>query len=373
MTTKRITALLLIAFLLCAMAATFWNAHRQGQSFPEYRSYYRLSDYIGRVEGFLEQNLPFAGALRSLAVELQLLGGERQYNQVFIGNDILVENIGFPDEEVTQQNREALAAFLDRSRVPVNLLLLPTKCAIKQNEVHPDAPLFNQKQFIEEVYTSIQGKATAVDVYPVLFSNMDQYLYYRTDPALTSLGAYQVYSVLAPRLGFGSPKPQEEFSIQHVAHDFYGATYQALPYREITPDVISLYQYQKVNRCYTVTHNQDYPFSYNTLYPTHLLDLGRGLEVFLGGDSGDVTVQSNAQSGNSLLILGDESILPVIPFLMAHYSQIRYVDLGKWQQDQLSQLRAGDYQRVLVAYSVDTFIHSQAPSRLAQVSPVGTR
>lgn len=363
MIAKRITAVSTLVILAIVCLLTFANGQSKGNRFPVFNRYYQVTEYMQEVESYFAENLPFAEELKSFSVDLQMKGGQREFNEIFIGNDILVENIGYPDEIQTQKNLEAFLGFADRSRISTNFMLLPTKCAIKQNEVHHDAPLFNQKQFIEQVYNQVLGRATAIDVYPVLFSNLDQYTYYRTDPSLTSLGAYYVYGVLAQRLGLKA-KPQEDFSIQHAAHDFLGETYDNSAYKKITPDVISLYRYQKNTRAYTVTHNEDYQYSYPSLYPAQLLDLGQGLNAILGGDTGDVTIRSNAQNDSSLLVVGDKSILPVLPFLAVHYSQIRFINLSGWSKEEIAKINCADYQRLLVAYSVDSFIHQTSPEKV---------
>lgn len=360
---KRLTAVITLILLSLVSISIFYNAWNKGMPFPLFNQYYQITDYVREVENYMIENLPFREEWRQLSVSLEMKGGEREYDNIFIGNDILVENIGYPNEKVTKANTDALLNLVEQSRISTHFMLLPTKCAIKQNEIHRDAPLFNQKQWIEETYYKILGNATAVDVYPVLFSNLDQYLYYRTDPSLTSLGAYYVYEVLTQRLG-NEPRPQEKFDIQHVAHDFLGRTYQVSPYKNITPDVISLYRYQEQSRSYTVSHEEDYSYMYNTLFPTQLLEFGQGLNVILGGNTGDITLRSNVRNDSTLLIIGDESILPVIPFLMSHYSQIRFIDLSKWKKQDIPNINCGDYQRMLVTYSVDTFIHKSAPSKM---------
>lgn len=348
---------------MAVCALTFWNGAEKGKPFPVFNRYYQVSDYAADVEKYFVENLPFAEQLKSFSVELQRRGGEQEYNKIFIGNDILVENIGYPSKKLTRANLDGLLKLVENSRMSTNFMLLPTKCAIKQNEIPKDAPLFNQKQFIEQTYSQILGKATAIDVYPILFSNLEQYTYYRTDPALTSLGAYYVYQVVAQRLGI-EPGSQSDFDIQHITHSFTGRSYESSPYKKVTPDVITLYQYKKNNRAYSVTHNEDYSYSYHSLYPTQLLELDGGLDVYLGGDTGDVTIRSNMKSDSSLLVVGDESFLPVLPFLAAHYAQIRFVDLSKWNKENIPEINCGDYQRLLIAYSVDTFIHSGSPSKV---------
>lgn len=73
-----------------------------------------------------------------------------------------------------------------------------------------------------------------------------------------------------------------------------------------------------------------------------------------------------------LLIVGDDSVLPVIPFLASHYSQIRFVDLADLSEEQIAQIDCSQYQRLLIAYSVDTFIHEDIPEKVALLQTAQT-
>ena len=53
-----------------------------------------------------------------------------EFDNIFIGDDILVEDIGYPDEAKTEQNIQALTRFSENSRIPTYVMLIPTKCAI---------------------------------------------------------------------------------------------------------------------------------------------------------------------------------------------------------------------------------------------------
>ena len=143
-----------------------WALVTNTGSFPKFNRYYHLDDYLDDLEAALSRSIPFSDNLSSLAIDLKMKGGAREFDNIFIGDDILVEDIGYPDEAKTEQNIQALTRFSENSRIPTYVMLIPTKCAIKQNEVPQAAPLFNQKQFIEQSYNRLLGKATVVDVYP---------------------------------------------------------------------------------------------------------------------------------------------------------------------------------------------------------------
>ena len=130
-----------------------------------------------------------------------------------------------------------------------------------------------------------------------------------------------------------------------------------------------MYRYQKNNRNYIVTHNEEYQYTYNTLYPEQMMEVGEDdLSVLLGGDTGDITIRSNLKNENTLLIVGDDSILPVIPFLAAHYSQIRFIDLEQMSAEEIEKIDCSDYQRMLISYSVDTFIHQDVVQKVVYLN-----
>ena len=112
-----------------------------------------------------------------------------------------------------------------------------------------------------------------------------------------------------------------------------------------------------------MTHFSDYKYTYNTLYPAHKT----GLDVILGGNTGDITISSGLKRQRSLLVLGDSSIMPVLPLLSAHYYNIRFIDFENWNDKALKELDVEEYDQVLIAYSVDSMIHESYPAQLRQL------
>lgn len=368
MKSRRISATILLMLMLVVPIGIFANARINGRQFPKYNPFYYMKEYMSEIESFLQENFPFGDELKNSAVKLQLWLGEQEHEGVFIGEDILIEDIGQPDEEIMGKNLQELQAFVDmNSSVPVSVLYLPSKYAIKQQELPDNAELFgfNQKSFIEQSYNALQGKATTVDAYSVLLANSDKYLYYRTDPNLTGLGAYYVYNSLIDRMGM-EPLSADAFQQQHICHDFYGTTYETSSYKEISPDIITLY-HPTNQQSASVTHFNNYTYTYNTLYPEHLLDLDAGLSVILGGDTGDLTIHSALKRHRTLLVFGDSSIMPVLPLLSAHYYQIRFIDFEHWNDTALEELDVDNYDHVLLAYSVDSMIHDPYPAQIRRV------
>lgn len=368
MISKRVTAVILLFLIFGISLAIAVGSRLRGSEFPKYNRFYYMEEYMSDIEDFVQENFPFAERLKNSSVQLQLLLGKKEHDDLFIGNDILIEDIEQPDANIMERNLQELQAFVEmETYTPISVLYLPTKYAIKQQELPDNAEYFafNQKNFIDKSYAALSGKATTVDAYSTLFANNDKYLYYRTDPNLTGLGAYYVYSALIQRMGM-SPLEQDEFDQQHISHNYYGSTFAASSYKDISPDIITLYHPTNQSSV-AVTHHNDYSYTYNELYPKHLMELSGDLSVILGGDSGDITIRSGLKRQRKLLVFGDESILPILPLLSAHYYEIRFIDFEHWNDTVLDELDMEEMDQILLAYSVDSLIHDPYPAQIRQV------
>ena len=368
MISKRVTAVILLFLIFGISLAIAVGSQLSGSEFPKYNRFYYMEEYMSDIEDFVQENFPFAERLKNSSVQLQLLLGKKEHDDLFIGNDILIEDIEQPDANIMERNLQELQAFVEmETYTPISVLYLPTKYAIKQQELPDNAEYFafNQKNFIDKSYAALSGKATTVDAYSTLFANNDKYLYYRTDPNLTGLGAYYVYSALIQRMGM-SPLEQAEFDQQHISHNYYGSTFAASSYKDISPDIITLYHPTNQSSV-AVTHHNDYSYTYNELYPKHLMELSGDLSVILGGDSGDITIRSGLKRQRKLLVFGDESILPILPLLSAHYYEIRFIDFEHWNDTVLNELDVEEMDQILLAYSVDSLIHDPYPAQIRQV------
>ena len=368
MISKRVTAVILLFLIFGISLSIAVDSRLSGSEFPKYNRFYYMEEYMSDIEDFVQENFPFAERLKNSSVQLQLLLGKKEHDDLFIGNDILIEDIEQPDANIMERNLQELQAFVEmETYTPISVLYLPTKYAIKQQELPDNAEYFafNQKNFIDKSYAALSGKATTVDAYSTLFANNDKYLYYRTDPNLTGLGAYYVYSALIQRMGM-SPLEQDEFDQQHISHNYYGSTFAASSYKDISPDIITLYHPTNQSSV-AVTHHNDYSYTYNELYPKHLMELSGDLSVILGGDSGDITIRSGLKRQRKLLVFGDESILPILPLLSAHYYEIRFIDFEHWNDTVLNELDMEEMDQILLAYSVDSLIHDPYPAQIRQV------
>lgn len=357
MTFKRIigtvmtACFLLLSLLMAAEAADSGELPRLGKSITDW------------ADSTVIRRLSRSETLRSLAPRLLIKAGAKEQDGIFISDSYLLENILPPDEAVLEANLFGIENFVDKCSTPTAFALIPTTCAIKQQELPKGASLFNQKQLISDCYSRLAGKAGSVDAYSSLFAAKEQYTYCRTETALTGLGGYYVYTALGARMGF-TPRALDQFEVENLPQSYYGELYSRCAYKDISPDLITIYRFSRFSRQYqlNITENGEMK-SYYTLFPTHLASLEQPRSVLLGGLGERVDISVVSPYEETLLILGDETVSSFLPFLVVHYGDITILDISKCTDDMLKSIDVDSYDQMLLCYSVDNFIHNDVCSR----------
>ncbi len=314
--------------------------------------------FVSALDQYIGKNLPFQKQLAEISLSLGLLSGQQEQNQIFISADGLIRNIDEPSMVIIDNNISAVREFAQHVGKPTYLMLIPTASAILQQQLPPYAQLNNnQKPLMEYIYGKMAGVVTTVDVYPALFNKRDEYIYYRTEDNLTALGGYYVFNSLIGKLGRDTRDPVglRQYDISYLSHEYYGNLYKSSPYRPVRPDVLTAFHYTYYDRKYTVTHIQgDHAKTYHTLYPTHLLDLGDPIQVYLGGISAITDIRiASPNNVRKLLVFGDKTALSYLPFVVDTYAQVTLVDL--FLLGEYSAIQPDQYDQVLFAYSTENF------------------
>lgn len=355
MLSKRISALLLLAGIgLSSLYIMVSGGIFHGKAIS-------FSQGIAKgADAFVSSNFPFQEQLKQMATSLRLFSGQREQNGIYITDNHLLENIQEQDPSIGEGNIQAITSFVETNKVPSYLMLIPTSTAIHQDESPSYAPVMDQRKYIENIYRSVSGRVSTVDVYQTLLDHREEGIYYKTHSNLTGLGGYYVYSVLARRLSF-EVNPLDWYEMQYSGKSFYGDLYWRVPYYKIEPDLLTFFHFSKYRREYRVLHC--YPNevkSYYTLYPTHLLSGDQPFDSFLGGISPIVKITSTAPYDQRLLLFADHTASSYLPFLCNRYKEITVVDLSQTTPQMIGDLDIRQYDQIIFAYSVDTFVQDSS-------------
>lgn len=276
-------------------------------------------------------------------------------------DDIFISNgAGYPvfkGIDTTARNYAAVLNSISRSvssSVDMYCAVIPTN-----SEVGLDGAIegsHSQKQNLDLISSLLSDRVTGVDVYSSLREHRGEYLYFRTDPSLTSLGGYYAYteiadaSWIAPRDVYTIAQlSKKKYSISPFEGEFIARTTddRAQPHgnQELfnNPDTVEYYKLPVQYNCFAVNRKTG-----NRVETDLFSDKNAAsdpLSVFPGKDTPFLVVY-NLQSTNTdkLLIVKDHSAEPVIGYLIPHYSEIYIADVNKFD---------GDLNSVVTEYGVN--------------------
>lgn len=330
-------------------------------------------EQLQRAEAAVSQTFPGTLELQQFRVALNYLSGRKEQNGVYIAGDMLMKDVQPSNQNVINSNINSVLQLAKSMQRPTYLMLIPTSCAIVQSKVpyNDVAPLYSQRQLIDDVYRRISGNVTAIDVYPVLFNHQTEPIYYHTHNAPTGLGGYYIYTAVAKKFGLTNVHGLEQFSVEHIDTQFYGDLYKLSPFHSIEPDRVSAYQYADASgtrRGYTVTHyDTQGQRRYFTLYPRFKKELDGSLGTLLGGVSPIVDIQVGKRQNKNLLVIGDATMQSYLPFLLAHYGRVTFIDAARLTPQMMERIDVEDYGQLLIAFSVDSFIEARQLERTAEL------
>lgn len=336
------------------------NENRVLTAFPSFTwDNIQSGKFMKDFEGFFSDHFIMRDEWIATKTQAELLAGKKEVNGVFILNDRLIQKVEDYDRTLVAKNVSAINGFAKRVKIPCTMMLVPTACEIQKDQLDPNVPVLNQKMLIESVYSRMAGQLSTVDVYSPLYSSKDEYIYYKTDHHWTSLGAYLGYSAVSRSLGYQTIS-LNSFDIQHASHDFYGTLYSKVIYDKTGPDTIDYYSYPKgTTVSKVVVDTGSSKKNYDSMYFREYLSQKDKYSSFLGSNQPFVTVHSNAKSGKKLLVIKDSYANSLVPFLTQHYSEITMVDLRYINVDLNEKLSLDDYDQILFAYNVESFVEDQ--------------
>lgn len=366
---RRDTVMLAVAFLL--VPALVLGIGAPAGFLPEASLF--DGGLLAEADAYIAAHLPGRETLAGWGLAIRVLGGQREYNQIFIFGDELIPIPPPPLDYQVRDNTAAILQFAEQAGVPVYAMIIPTVSAIRQQSLPPFmlGQSVNQRQFIDDVYADLIGRVIVVDAYNALESVSDQYIFYRTENNLTALGGFYLYQALGERLLVGIAQPNlQNYDIEFVKFDFLGNLYRRSPFQNARADILSIFRYRRVPPLeYVMTVERGgLSRTYHTIFPLHMLDLeeGRAMDIYLGGLSAITTIATSSPYPNSLLVLGDQTALAFVPFLANHYRTLTLLNLeqmGREEQLRISQgIRRGEFDQILFAYSVETYMHMPFPA-----------
>ncbi|MBE6691807.1 MAG: hypothetical protein E7586_00550 [Ruminococcaceae bacterium] len=253
------------------------------------------------------------------------------YGHTFIYGDSGFEQFNYGENALNRyiNGLNALSEYFPENTKVYNITVpISTTYVSIPREIYTQHDFYNKSQgtFVSKVVSGLDPKITNIPIVEKLQERYDngEYLFFRTDNNWTPLAAYTAYAEFCNAKGLnayaisGFPKTEQG--------DFLGRFYFATKDENMkgNPDILSYFStVPSVSTSLTVYDNGSKYTNYNLC--GNKVDVESGYGVFVGIDAGRYEINSTANGGN-LLIIGDSSVYPVLPFLASHYSKIDFIN-----------------------------------------------
>jgi hypothetical protein len=251
------------------------------------------------------------------------------------GYTYLYYGAGYNQFNGTKNHAEKYASvinsFTSKVSFPVYSIIAPTSVEFVEipREIKEMDDFYNQKQssFISNVANSLV--ATNVDAYSLISEKVkDEYLYLRTDKNWTADGAYLAYYAFCTATGnIVAPKTMYEMgSYSGYLGNFYQATLSGK--LKANADTVNFYKISDVYPCNVTRYSgglatKDQALIYSQLSSptTH------AYYAFLGDRGEHFTISSQSSATEkTLLVIGDSSAFAFVPYLVANYRTVYFVN-----------------------------------------------
>lgn len=322
--------------------------------------------YTSDYEEYVTDQFVFRDGFISMKTVCEIFSGKKDVNGVFIADDgYLIE--AHPDSEIDSElcmrNADRMIDFVNEMKNAdgmnsVSIMIVPTAVIILEDKLPAYSTTFDQNGLID--YISEGTGDSFVDVRPVLSTNSDEYIYYKTDHHWTTLGAYLAYEEWAVKNGM-VPLMEEEFDIRTVADDFLGTLYSKINF-SLSKDTITVY-----NAPEEYSYNVDYNMGQlqtDTLYNEEALDTKDKYSYFLNGNNAVVDIKANVDNDRKLLIIKDSYAHCFAPFAANHFEETVIIDLRYLKKPVKTIVEEYGITDILVLYNAVHFAQDKNMSLL---------
>ena len=312
--------------------------------------------YTDKLEKYVADH--FSGRVGWLELKsgIETAVGKKEISGIYVLKDRLIEKISEPDYSDVDKSITAINEFSKENDIPVYTMLVPTSAEFYKDELSYFYPELDQRSFIDYVYSGLDDDITKIDVYDVLNSHKNEYIYYRTDHHWTSLGAYYAYAAAGGKMSY-VPHELSYYDVEHASDSFKGTFYSKTLNTSVKGDTMDYYHDPDGDKPMTVEVTQVFgsdPEVSDSIYYRNYLDVKDKYASFLGTNAPIVTIRTGNEGGK-LLIIKDSYAHCYSQFLTDHYSEITLIDMRYIQISYKKIIDVSNYDEALVLYNVSSF------------------
>lgn len=340
--------------------------NRKLEQFPDF-SFQNLIEkkFTVSYEKYISDQFAFRDSWISMKSSMERAIGKRENNGVYIGKDgFLLQKFSKPKDQDVKSKIEAINDFhITNPNIKIQVMLVPTAISVLENKLPNYVSHSDELTYINKVKKSLDRAINFIDVYPVLNSKKNEYIYYKTDHHWTTKGAYYAYQELGKSMEF-TPNKMDAFNTKQITNSFYGSLYSKSGFRNIAPDSIELYEQKKANK-YKVEYSDENKTT-TTLYAMENIKKKDKYTIFFNGNHPLIKIQTDNTNGKKLLVVKDSYANSLVPFLLPHFSEIYIVDLRYYTDNINMLIQKNKINDMLILYNGNTFFEDSSINNLSE-------
>ncbi|WP_152961997.1 DHHW family protein [Aneurinibacillus migulanus] len=322
--------------------------------------------FTSNYEKYVSDQFAFRDVWIGVKSDMDRVMGKKENNGVYLGKDgFLIQQFTPPTNQELKDKVAAIHLF-DNATPGLHkyVMLVPTAVTLLKDKLPTYAPVSDELAYLDKVRQLLHNDIRFVDVYPALYAERKQPIFYKTDHHWTTKGAYYAYRELCKQMGI-TPKDEKDFNIWRVTNEFYGSLYSKSGYRYMQPDSIELYL-SKGEEKYMVEYVDEQQTS-DSLYEMRNLTKKDKYMIFFNGNHALIKITTAHSQGKKLLVVKDSYANSLIPFLTEHFSEIYVVDPRYYDEDVTTLIQEHQIQDMLLLYNINTFFEDPSIKNISEL------
>ena len=327
-----------------------YSENRYLQEFPKWNiESFRNGNYQKKLETFVDDHFLLRKTWIKIRNNTVALLGKKEVENVYLGKENNLFEKVTPlefDEKNFWKNLNIMECF-SKKYANVSILLVPSKGYILKADLPTFAPYIKEQSIIEKIKTM---DINFTDIAPTFLTHNQEYLYYKTDHHWTTLGAFYAYQT------WKKDDVKNDYVWEKVSENFRGSLDSKVLGLTHTTDEIDIVKTDDL----ILNSNRN-------LYELTKLQEKDQYQVFLGGNSGEISIETKNQNHKSILVLKDSYANSFIPFLLSDYQYIHIVDLRYFNQNFATYIEEINPSEILILYGINNLASDIAIHKIENI------
>lgn len=300
--------------------------------------------------GSLKENFAFKKYAVSLKSAIFNIFGVKEYNGIYVENDMLIEISNHTNDVVTLENIEILKDITEKVENPIYFSLIPNAEYISRSTSKRRNLMWNQAGYIENVYYRLVEDLTVVDVTETLYNYSDDNIFFKTQNQLSQKGGYHVFQTVMKHLDYQVIELQK-YDVEYHSDLFYGELSYKLGNFNLS-DKIEFYRYPfyKRNVSTRITDKNGVTHVYKDVY----ISQKNGFDAYLGGENPLTVIRNTETFSERILVVSDSSFNVMAGFFVDYFEEITFINPFACNEN-TGKINPDNYDYVIFMFTADNF------------------